>query len=125
MPKGIEMINITAQSAIYPWTIFAPSWNLVNSYKQKAVTEKEYTDIYTEQLRKEYRKNRILFEQIISKALTGNIALACYCPAGEFCHRLILKNVLQILEPRLIYYGEYPANQSLARLHCFDRRTWR
>jgi len=79
-------LDITAKSA----SIFAPSWLLLNGYRYGKITEAEYTKRYLALMRRLYKKSSYCFHEV---ADMEDVILACYCRAGEFCHRLILKDI--------------------------------
>jgi len=108
LPKIIEPIDITVKSAVPPWNIFAPTWEMVSNFKSKKVDEVFFTDSYYFLMRSRYKKDKAVFRKIIDKAFYGNVALACYCPAGSFCHRYLLVEILQKIFPQLKYRGEIP-----------------
>jgi len=105
-PKTIEKIDITVKSSRYPWNTFAPAWGLVSDYKSYRITKEQYHEAYYLLLRNRYRENRSVFHELIKKSLDSDIALACYCKAGEFCHRYILAEILLKIEPLISYQGE-------------------
>lgn len=99
LPLSIKIIDITAKSGGKPWIIFAPTWNIISDYKDGRITEQEYTDRYYNLMRNRYKTNRDTFQELISRAICSDVALACYCPKGEFCHRVLLKDILLKIEP--------------------------
>jgi uncharacterized protein YeaO (DUF488 family) len=101
----IEFIDITVKSSVDPWTAFAPTWEMVQRYKSGG-NQEEFTEQYTKLMRQRFKQDSGPFFRVIKNAREGDIALACYCPAGEFCHRLLIKNILQKIDRQLIYGGE-------------------
>ena len=70
---------------------FAPTWKMVMGYKEGRISEEEYTNQYYQLMRESYLKNRKRWDEILS---LDEIILACYCQAGSFCHRYLLKDIL-------------------------------
>lgn len=89
--KQIPFIDTTAKSGT---AIFAPDWANVAKYKSGEMTEGEYTELYLEKMRQSYRNNRQYWLDFIQ---SPTVAIACYCTPGKFCHRLLLKDILQKL----------------------------
>ena len=93
---GITMMDITAKSG---WKSFAPDYGLVMEYKKGLVSEEEYTKLYIERLK--YIQDRMDADWEELKR-SKKIAFACYCKAGDFCHRHIFK---QCAEDYLVEQG--------------------
>jgi len=87
---GQAGVDITVKSAQGGARLCAPTWNMVMGYKNKKVSEAEYTRQYLAILAKNEG-------QIVSffAAMDGDITLLCYCRAGEFCHRVLLARWLE------------------------------
>lgn len=71
-------------------SLLVPDWNIVSAIKNNEITSEQYTRFYT--------KNNLalLTESFIEKNLYGKILL-CYCGAGKFCHRHVVRNYLNEL----------------------------
>lgn len=89
--KQIPLVDTTAKSGL---TMFAPHWEHVAAYKNGTMTEADYTALYLEKMRQSYRENKDAWLKFIREP---ELAIACYCSAGKFCHRLLLKDILQKL----------------------------
>lgn len=87
--KGIEFVDTTVKSG--KDSIFKPSWEIVLGHKSKELTDAQYTERYIGLMRDSYR-NR--FEEWLSFLNKDKVAIACYCKAGCFCHRLLLIDIL-------------------------------
>lgn len=116
MPN-IDFIDITVKSSVEPWTIFAPTWEMVNKYKDRGDSA-VFAEQYVKLMRQRFKQNTKPFFTVIKNAREGDVALACYCPAGNFCHRVILKDILQKIDKKLVYGGEMLVNQK--QLSLFD-----
>lgn len=86
---------------------FAPTWPLLSKYKSKLIDADAYTERFYELMRISYRNNPEEWDEIMSHE---TLAIGCYCPSGEFCHRYLLKDIFQkVAESRGIefeYLGE-------------------
>lgn len=111
LPPQTMIIDITIQSSRPPWNIFAPTWELVKDFKAGKISENQYTEKYMGLMRARYKNNKDIFQQLIQLALTENVALVCYCPPEEFCHRHLLKNIFLSIESRLQYQREEAPQQ--------------
>lgn len=89
--KQIPLVDTTAKSGL---EMFAPDWENVAAYKNGSLSESDYTELYLEKMRQSYRVNRTEWLRFISEP---ECAIACYCSPGKFCHRLLLKNILERL----------------------------
>lgn len=104
----IEFLDITVKSGL---KIFAPSWEILNAYQDagKSDTAKK---IYTEQFYQKMRESFKMNSNIWYRWMTNDkpIALACYCRAGEFCHRCLMVDIWQTISKQagldLEYGGE-------------------
>lgn len=72
--------------------VFAPSWEIVMDVKAGKISEQEYTDRYKEMMRASWKANRTRWVEVCG---LGEVAIACYCGAGKFCHRHLLKSYLE------------------------------
>lgn len=106
----LDIIDVTVKSGQGTARLMAPTWNMVKAYKSGTLTEEEYTRLYTFTLGQQ--KEEIL--KYISSF--KNVALVCYCPAGAFCHRVILAKWLDKHLPKekeAQYRGEMWENGSI------------
>lgn len=106
MSEHIEAIDITIKSSVAPWNTFAPTWVMVEGFKDGNITEEEYSKRYLSVMRNRYKENKEIFKTLVEKAIMTDIALACYCPPETFCHRMLLVDILLKMDPKLIYMGE-------------------
>lgn len=81
-------LDITVRSGN---TAFAPTWDMVMGHKAGRITDKQYIEQYYKMMRHSYRANREDWNAVLAK---DEVLLACYCPAGKFCHRHILAQML-------------------------------
>lgn len=103
--KGPNRVDITVKSAEPPWKVFAPTWDMVNTYLASP-RDKKAAQIYT----MEYDKIVLKAFMYNNKTLTDLIhsdetrVLVCFCKAGAFCHRILLAVHLASLGAK--YKGE-------------------
>lgn len=72
-------------------TVLAPSWDLLERYKKGEMTKMQYADEYITLL-----ESRNLTPQIIYDSIPHAAILLCYEKPGEFCHRRVLAEWLEI-----------------------------
>lgn len=89
--KNIPLLDTTVKSGD---RVFAPSWNLVARIKAGAIDSEQYTHLYKEMMRESYRSNKNRWLEV---AHMDRVAIACYCPSGQFCHRLVLVDLFKAL----------------------------
>lgn len=103
--RGIVFLDTTVKSGD---ALFAPTWDMVMGHKNGTVSDEEYTKLYRQMMIRSWTHNREKWELLLRS--NEQVAIACYCPAGVFCHRLLLKDILQELSGKLNvpfhYYGE-------------------
>ena len=87
-PRGIkkEKIDIWKNEV-------APSIELLKSWKSNEVTEAEYATTYIKEMENEESKGVIRW--LAEKAKTESITLICFEKEGVFCHRHILKSLIE------------------------------
>lgn len=95
---GENRFDITVKSG---YQMFAPTWPMVLDYKAGRITEKIYTDLYVRKMRKSYKMYKETWDWLLSQ---DKIVLVCFCKAGDFCHRLLLADILVKLGAE--YLGE-------------------
>lgn len=101
---NIPFIDITVKSGIKE---FAPSWDDLLAYKRKELDNEEYLERYILNVVRHTGNKPSLWDDLL---VNKNIALACYCRAGQFCHRYcfasILTHVIQSRGKTVEYKGE-------------------
>jgi uncharacterized protein YeaO (DUF488 family) len=74
----------------------------VLDYKNGIITEEEYTKVYFQIINSAYN---MAIENAFKVLLAKNkLVLLCYCKAGEFCHRILLKD--ELVKQGAEYMGE-------------------
>ncbi len=87
--KGFTVIDVTTRSAKPNARSLVPTWPMVMGYRNRRITEEEYTSQYMDILKKSQQENRSRWEKTIENH--NKVAFTCFCPSGvKFCHRYIL-----------------------------------
>ena len=89
--QGIEILDITAKNKINEH--FAPFYKDVMEYKNGQINEEEYTQRYMSKMRLSLRQNPALWMKLKEYE---NVAITCFCPAGDFCHRILFSNIMTL-----------------------------
>lgn len=97
--NGVDRFDITVKGKAN--LTFAPTWQMVNGHKNGTLADEQYIDLYTERMRWTYKNNPKTWQELLGK---DEVTLVCFCAAGDFCHRLILKDILVKLGAE--YQGE-------------------
>lgn len=84
----ITFLDITVKSGD---KVFAPTWELLMRYKGD-YDEVYYTKEYTRLMRESFKDHRQHWLELCNQ---DEVAIACYCKAGNFCHRYILVDFLR------------------------------
>lgn len=93
--RGVVFVNTTVKNGL---KAFAPSWEMVMGHKAGELSDEAYTEQYLVRMQ---RSQDEAPEHWDALAYGGEIALACFCRAGNFCHRyLLLKLLTQWCEKR-------------------------
>jgi hypothetical protein len=88
VPEDVKLLDTTARTGTSP---FAPDWSIVKGIKNGSLTEGQYTNKYYGMLSLLLIKQPEVYEEVFQH---DKVAIACMCPEGKFCHRLLLKNFL-------------------------------
>jgi len=86
---GIYLLDTTAKSGVPQ---FAPDYSNVILFKNNQITKEEYTSRYETKMRWSFRGYPEVWETLKQHE---NVAVACYCAAGEFCHRHLFAKMMQ------------------------------
>lgn len=90
--RNIPFLDTTVKSGN---DAFAPAWDMVMGIKQGRLSEEDYRQQYIDMMRESWEHRRLEWEKVLQM---DQVALACYCPAGKFCHRHILKEILMKIQ---------------------------
>ena len=71
--------------------LLAPTWDLVDAWKKKQITEAEYTQTYIQLI-----TSRVNVENILQAfSCNDDMYLLCYESPGQFCHRRVLAELIE------------------------------
>lgn len=87
--RNIMFVDITAKTGI---SAFAPLFGNVMQYKQGKLSEDLYTELYVAKMRESVQLYHLVWKTL-QEPPDGSIAVACYCPADHFCHRLLFRDM--------------------------------
>lgn len=99
---GPDRLDITVKSQDPIGKYFAPTWEMVKKFQDNSISQELYTNAYIGILSNSLATNPQIWQQIQNTYYQKRITLVCFCPAGAFCHRVLLAKVLQGLG-----WGEY------------------
>ncbi|QZA70957.1 hypothetical protein AH06_185 [Erwinia phage AH06] len=110
--RGIAFLDTTVKSA-KEYAFLAPSWEMVMGYKQGSISENQYTELYYELLRSRYKADKQPFLKLLDDFRDKDIAVACFCTPGHFCHRHLLVTILRALTVNANIPFEYKGELNL------------
>jgi hypothetical protein len=106
---GPDRADITVKGKVWPYSLLAPTWEMVTTYKEGKLPQWDYAIKYFSLL-----FNRVAFPgagkaalEQIREAHRESITLVCFCPAGAFCHRILAARLFEELNFG-VYRGERP-----------------
>lgn len=97
---GWHIIDVTVKSATSARSL-APTWDMVLQYKNGTLSEQQYTKKYQEILKKSLEQQRAKWLSTIKNY--NHLVFLCYCPTGQFCHRLLVAKAFYQLAQRHDY----------------------
>lgn len=103
--KGADRLDITIKGNDPIGRVFAPTWELVKTFKSNKIDWFDYTFSFVDLLHTrlenpEYLK--VVTEEILTK---NELTLVCFCRTSERCHRSLVAIELQNLYD-IEYMGE-------------------
>ena len=110
--NGADRLDITVKNSIYPGNVLAPTWEMVQGIKAQKITEWGYAVQYFSLIIS--RVSDISTNGRVHRAALHNIGerkqitLVCFCPAGQFCHRVLAARMLESMG-----YGAYKGEWQL------------
>nr|MBC8236091.1 DUF1273 family protein [bacterium] len=84
----LPALDITVKSGD---KVFAPTWDMVMSFKRGQLSWQEYEDSYYAMMRRSWVENKLRWQEVLAM---GEVVLTCYCRGDEQCHRRLLKEML-------------------------------
>jgi len=79
--SGIHLLDTTAKSGNPAW---APAYSDVMAYKDGSLSKADYTEIYLHRMATSQACYPEAWKELLNY---HNVAIACYCAPGKFCHR--------------------------------------
>jgi len=104
--RGIILADTTVKSAV-EYEFLAPTWTMVMNHKGELITDEMYTEQYLALLRDRYGSWRRSFYDLLELGRDSEVAIACYCSPGKFCHRHLSINVLRKIAEKANLPFEY------------------
>lgn len=87
--RNIPMVNTTVKSGV---KFLAPVWTMVLDHKDGYLSDEEYTVLYFTMMGESLKKNGKQWDELLAME---EVAIACYCRHGAFCHRLLLVEIIK------------------------------
>lgn len=87
--RGEDRFDITVKTKEH--AAFCPTWDMVMNYKNKSMSEEEYTKLYHDMMVESWRKHNHDWRDLLAM---NEVTLVCFCPKGSFCHRYLLAEYL-------------------------------
>lgn len=86
-----DVLDITVKGKHRIGQHFAPTWKIVMGHKKDIISDAEYTEEYHDLMIASYYAHNWAWQWVLSQP---RVVLACFCPAGVFCHRNVLVEYL-------------------------------
>jgi len=104
---GIAWLDTTVKTGT---SIYAPTWTMVQQWKAKQITDREYTVQYIQRMQKSFNHHS---DQWLADLDSDRLILGCFCPPNTFCHRRLLAQMFvrvarAYTDTDATYHGEYP-----------------
>jgi len=99
--SGPDRLDITVKGNDPLGKFFAPTWGLVGNLKNGIIDEHQYEMEYRDLMLNSWNTYQDKWQELLK---SQEVTLVCFCPAGTFCHRVLLAGYLQKVEA--IYLGE-------------------
>jgi hypothetical protein len=102
--SGPDRLDITVKGKDPIGRVFAPTWQMVMKYKQGEIDQDTYSKMYWTLMKERHQDVAKAIQWVLSQR---EVTLVCFCPAGKFCHRLLVANELsRTYTPSIYYMGE-------------------
>jgi len=89
---NVPMIDTTCRSK--DTLVFSPTTEMVRLYKSGQMSEEEYSKLYNRTMRDSYINNRDAWDELVRR---DTVAITCFCREGVFCHRHLLREMLELV----------------------------
>jgi hypothetical protein len=102
---GDDRLDITVKGNTPPGSVLAPTWEMVKGYQKGTITQWDYATRYFSLIVERMHtinsdKWRIMLDDVVADR--KQLTLVCFCPAGQFCHRILAARMLENMG-----YGTY------------------
>lgn len=102
--EDIHLLDITVMTGI---GAFAPDKRALWRYKYNEIDSIEYTRLYIERMQWSQKEFPEVWDKLDQHE---RVAVACYCRAGDFCHRHLfvplMENTIKAKGGESVYMGE-------------------
>ncbi len=95
---GLDRLDITVKTGE---VTFQPNWDIVLGLKNHRIDQEQYTWQYKNLMDKSRKTFPDRWKEILAR---DEVTLVCFCPAGAFCHRVLLAKMLEEMGAQ--YMGE-------------------
>jgi uncharacterized protein YeaO (DUF488 family) len=85
-----DRLDITVKSGDQA---FSPTWEMLLKIKGGEMSREEYKKQFVQLMRQSKKDYPEKWRALIERE---RVVLVCYCPAGVFCHRVLLAKMLEI-----------------------------
>ena len=92
----------------------APTWSMIDAYKNGAMSESEYSEQYIDLL----ENQRKLHPKEVLDSIPNGTILLCYESPKDFCHRIVLARWLEQASDMLI--SEWASEEELKKEQVVD-----
>jgi len=101
---GEDRLDITVKGNTPPGNVLAPDWAMVKGLQAGTMTQWDYTIAYYSKLVLRMYRAGDAEQKALDEILTDRqqLTLVCFCPAGQFCHRVLAARMLEEMG-----YGKY------------------
>ena len=103
--SGDDRMDITVKGDTPPGNILAPTWDMVRGLQKQTLSQWDYTIQYFSlllvRMRAAPESKDTRFEEIVNSG-RQSLTLVCFCPSGEFCHRILAARMIENMG-----YGKY------------------
>lgn len=84
------------QNELFAWcTSLAPSKELLNDYKYKSISWKEYSERYYNEIKNSEQAQFDIFSICMRLTLGNDVTLYCYEKSTDNCHRYLLADIFK------------------------------
>jgi len=102
---GDDRLDITVKGNDTFGANFAPTWEMVNGFKNHTMSEDEYTWRYRALMNQHWNESNSPFMELAKGIVfPGGVTVVCFCKPGAFCHRILFVESMEKLG--MIYRGE-------------------